>query len=402
LSKTILILGAGIEQIFAIKAAQECKIKVVAVDGDAKAPGLKIADVGINADINNVELLVKLGKQYAVDGVMSPAVEIPVVVANVAKELGLPGIPPETAERAFNKIKRLEAFRDHGVPSPRFAIASSLDDAVKAADKLGLPLVFKPIDNCAARGVIMVEDKNKIERGFETAFSYAKRLKEILIEEYLQGPEFSTESIVSKGRIYTPGFGDRNYDKRQFLPFFIENGGELPTALNEKEKRSVIDVVESAIKALGIKWGVAKGDIIIDRGQPKVLEMAARTSGGRFSTMKIPLSTGVDMIKFLVQMHVGMEPDPKELKPKFSKGIAERFIFPKPGKIIAISGTEEAKRSKGIIDFSMGSQMNIGNIIKNPTNHAERFGYVVAIGDSRKEAIKYAEDAIKMIKIETK
>src|SRR5690606_8056694 len=98
----------------------------------------------------------------------------------------------------------------------------------------------------------------------------------------------------------------------------------------------VIRIVNAAIKALGINWGVAKGDVIIDDGNVKIIEMAARTSGGRFCSLKVPVSTGINMLRPLILMTVGLTPDLKDLEPKFSKGIAERFIFPKPGKIIEI------------------------------------------------------------------
>jgi formate-dependent phosphoribosylglycinamide formyltransferase (GAR transformylase) len=49
--KTILILGAGLEQKIAIQHAKRMGLKVVAVDGSSHAPGLRFADVGIVADI---------------------------------------------------------------------------------------------------------------------------------------------------------------------------------------------------------------------------------------------------------------------------------------------------------------------------------------------------------------
>ncbi len=62
-------------------------LKIIAVDGNPKAVGLKIADIGINADIKNVQVMIDIGKQYNINGVMTHAVEIPQIVAKVAKAL---------------------------------------------------------------------------------------------------------------------------------------------------------------------------------------------------------------------------------------------------------------------------------------------------------------------------
>ena len=401
MSKTILILGAGIEQTIAIKLAKEMGLKVIAVDGNPNAPGLKIADVGINADIKDVEAMIEIGKKYKVDGVMTHAVEIPQVVAKVAKALNLPGLDPDVAERATNKLKRIKCLTKHGVPCPRFETAKTVEEAKRKAEKIGFPCVFKPIDNAGARGVIKVINKDEVGGAFNHTLNYTQK-NVILIEEYLEGKELSTESIIYNGKIYTIAFADRNYDKKRFEPFFIEDGGEMPTSLSKDELEKVTQTVDTAIRALGIDWGVAKGDVIINKGDVKIIEMAARTSGGRFCSVKVPLSTGINMLRPLILMAVGLTPDLNDLKPKFSRGVAERFIFPKPGKIIEIKGIDEAKRIEGIYKIHLNDDIKVGGKIERVTDHTMRKGYVIALGETREQAVRRAEKAVKMIKIITK
>ena len=398
--KTIMFLGAGEEQCEAINVALDLGLRVVAVDGNPEAPGLKIADVGINADIKDVEAMIEIGKKYKIDGVMTHAVEIPQVVAKVAKALDLPGLDPEVAERATNKLERIKCLTEKGIPCPKFETAKTVEEAKKKAEKIGFPYVFKPIDSAGARGVIKVSNKDEIEKAFNHTLSYTQE-NIILIEEYLEGKELSTESIIYN-KIYTVAFADRNYDKKRFEPFFIEDGGEMPTSLSKDEIKEVTQTVDAAIRALGIDWGVAKGDIIINNGEVTIMEMAARTSGGRFCSVKVPLSTGIDMLRPLILMAVGLTPDLNDLKPKFSRGIAERFIFPKPGKIVEIIGVDEAKRIEGIYKIHLNEDIKIGGKIERVTDHTMRKGYVIALGKNRKQAVKRAEKAVKMIEIITK
>ena len=401
MKKTILILGAGEEQTMVIKLAQDMSIRVIATDGNPKAIGLKVADVGICADINDVETMIGIGKKYKIDGVIAHAVEIPQVVVKIAKKLGLPGISPEVAERATNKLKRIRCFEKKSVPHPKFETAGTIKEAEINAEKIGFPVVLKPIDNAGARGVTKVNAKNEIERAFKEARSFSKQ-DIVLIEEYLEGPETSTESIVHNGKIYTPCWGNRNYSKKDvYYPYMIEDGGELPTSLSKKEKEKTERTVKKAIRALGIDFGAAKGDMLIHKGKPYVLEMAARTSGGRFCDTKVPLSNGVNILKPLIDMHVGNKVDLKELKPKYERGVAERTIIPNPGKILSIDGVGVAKKMRGVYKVYVNPELKIGSYIKPIKNHAEKGGYVIALGDTREIAVKRAEEAIETIKIKT-
>lgn len=401
-NKTIMFLGAGEEQCEAIEIALDLGLKVIAVDGNPEAVGLKITHVGINADIKDIQAMIDIGRKYKIDGVMTHAVEIPQIVSRVAKTLGLPGISPEVAERATNKLKRIRCLTKKNIPCAKFEIAGTIEEAEKKADKIGFPVVFKPVDNAGARGVIKVSDKKEIKNAFVHTKEYTSK-NVILIEEYLEGKELSTESIIYDDKIYSVAFADRNYDKNKFSPFFIENGGEMPTSLSEMELKKVIKTIDAAIKALGINWGVAKGDIIINsNGELKIIEMAARTSGGRFCSLKVPLSTGVNMLRPLILMTVGITPDLDDLKPKFNKGIAERFIFLEPGKIIKIKGIEEAKKMEGIYRIHIDEGVRVGEIIKPVIDHTKRKGYVIGIGKTREEAINRTEKAVKMVEIITK
>ena len=131
--KTIMILGAGPEQVEAIEIAKNLGLKVIAVDGNPNAQGLEIADIGLAEDIKDVNRMIKIGQKYDIDGVMTHAVEIPQIVAKVAKRLNLPGIEPEVAERATDKLKRIKCFKESGVSCANFESANNLEEAVEKA-----------------------------------------------------------------------------------------------------------------------------------------------------------------------------------------------------------------------------------------------------------------------------
>lgn len=398
--KTILILGAGIEQTIAIKLAKKMGLKVIAVDGNSNAPGLKIAYVGINADIKDVAAMIELGKKYKIDGVMTHAVEIPQVVAKVAKALNLPGLDPEVAERATNKLERLKRLREHGVPCPKFKSATLAEEAKLKAEQIGFPCVFKPIDNAGARGVNLVRSEDEIEWGYKEAISFSK-FNLVLIEEYLEGHELSTEALVIGDEIYHTSFDDRNYkDKEKYFPYFIENGGDLPTELPEQEINKIKIIIEKAIKALGINFGAAKGDIVIDKEGPKILEMAARTSGGFFCSVQTPIHNGIQILKPLIAISVGNKIDRKDLRPRYNKPSIERYVMSNPGIIKSITGIEEAAKVPGIVFFKLFEQYKKKSLIQKTVGNITKIGVVIGTGETKEIAIKHTERAVAMVKVE--
>jgi len=87
---------------------------------------------------------------------------------------------------------------------------------------------------------------------YNEAITYSSS-KTVLLEEYLEGPQISTEAIIINGKIITTGFADRNYsDKQRFKQFFIENGHTIPSVLSEKMQQKIIQTTENAIKSLKI------------------------------------------------------------------------------------------------------------------------------------------------------
>src|SRR3954469_7889546 len=142
--RTLLFVGAGRHQRRAIARVKELGARVVAVDRNADAPGLALADVGEVADFLDAEQAVEVGRRHGVDGVMTVASDRAVpIVAAVAEELGLPGIGREVAHLMTNKIAMRHALAEHGVPQPAFAAVRTLREARVAAGRIGFPAVLK-------------------------------------------------------------------------------------------------------------------------------------------------------------------------------------------------------------------------------------------------------------------
>jgi biotin carboxylase len=406
--RTLLIVGAGPNQLPAIKMAKQRGLRVVAIDGNARAEGFALADahgVVSTRDVQGAVSFARSWRQNArLDGVMTLASESAVTVAEIAKALKLPGLDPQAAVRASEKIIRQRCFHRSGIPAPRFAAAESADRACKRAADIGWPVVVKPADGAGSRGVQKVASAKEMENAVREIAAYSNS-PHFLIEEFLIGSEHSIEGIVIGGEIYWTGFADRNYDKKEiYPPFFLEDGDTLPTSLSREMVGRVKAAAAGAVRALGIDWGPVKGDILIDREGPRILEMAARLSGDYFCNETVPLHNGVNLVEAVMSLSLGEYVDPKMLAPKFERGVALRYVWPKPGRVTAIRGIDRVRAMPGVHFFKWEprwSDIAIGSTITPARSMGERVGSVMTIGADRAEAIRCAEEAVRAVEIVT-
>ncbi|HEY4078897.1 MAG TPA: ATP-grasp domain-containing protein [Rhizomicrobium sp.] len=396
--KTLLILGAGKEQVAAITAAKSRGIRTIVLDMNPDADGRAIADEFHLVSTRDRDAIVKFAHGYPsrIDGVMTIASDIPHMVSEAAKALGARHIPARVAELCVHKLHMKEHLCEAGVNVPPFARIESIEDLNAFVAEVGYPIVIKPVDSSGARGV------QRLTAGMDlaAAFNYARGFSfggGVIAEKFISGLQISTEGLMLDEVFYCTGFADRNYSRLDdAVPFMVEDGGDIPTVLNDADKALVEAEFEKATRALGIDWGPAKGDMIFgDDGKPYVIEIAARLSGGNFCYDKVPWSTGVDIVDILVDMAVGNAVDLTRFKPVRNLATSQRYFYPAPGSIRDIRGVSEAQGAAHIRKVDIWAKP--GDAITAAENHPSRVGYVISCAPTRGEAVAAAEAAVRQV-----
>lgn len=406
MKKILIMIGAGLETVPAIQKAVAMGIHVVATDLNPQAPGFEYAHEQVIGCVYTPIKTVAALKEWArkgdkPDGVMCAAVDAPHTVAAVADYFGLQAVTAKTAALATDKLAMKNKFHEAGIPIPWYQEIFSYEELQEIIDTRQETLVIKPVDSRGARGVLrLVYGSDKTPQP-KWAFDHAKNESptgRVMLESYLDGPQISTEGFVVDGKAYTPGFSDRNYEfLEKFSPHIIENGGQLPSFLPEETQQAVKDLSGKAAIALGINNGVAKGDMVVHEGKPYVIEMAARLSGGYFCSHEIPWNTGVDFVRNAIRLAIGEKPTAQEMTPQFQKGVAQRYLFPSQGKVVAIEGVEQARNVEGIRMVEIRTE--VGEKIPATISHPSRAGVVMGVAKTRAEAVKNVENAVRCIKI---
>jgi biotin carboxylase len=404
MTKTLLIVSGGVEAVDAVKRAKEMGYYVVVSDRDPEAPGFAFADSCLIADVYGHDETAAAAERYnrklrKIDGVICVAADAPLTVAAVLKRLNLPGLSMESARLASDKLAMKERFLAAGVPVPWFSPVATPQALSRMAIERGSNLVIKPVDSRGSRGVQRVAEVKNLAKAFMLAASHSPEGR-VMAEQYLPGPQISTESIVIDGKCITLGFSDRNYEYlERYSPFFIENGGDLPSQLPPETQEKVKDVVARAAAALGITNGTVKGDIVVHKDEPYVIELAARLSGGFFCTREIPLNTGIDFIGAAIKIALREPITPDELEAKTSTPVIQRYAFPKPGRVTAISGIENARNVPGVAELVVTARP--GDIIPPAGDKRPSAAMVLTTGATREAALAAANDALALLRVET-
>lgn len=397
MQKRLLVLAAGILQVPVIKKAKEKGYYVIAVDGDSNAIGLQYADRAICANITDEEIMLEIAREQHVDGVIHPCSEVSMnVMGRINDELGLAGITKEQAIRATNKHLMREAFEKGNAPSPKSILTDSAEDAWEhLQNDFSTDGILKPSRNSGSRGIAkVVRDMNKAD--FINAYNIAlneSRDKSVLIEQFIEGPEFSIEIIVWNGKVNVLTVTDK---KTTGAPHFVELGHNQPSCYSKEDVETLKAAAVAGVKALGVNNCACHAEAKLMNGKAYLMEIGARLGGDFISTELTHLSTGIDMVAAAINVALGIEPD-LSVKEE-PKGACIRYFCPKPGRLISVSNTE-------VLDdphvYKKEIYVHEGDIIPEVTSSLSRSGHVIVIEKTPQKAIELAERLIREVKFDT-
>ena len=406
MKKKLVIIGAGAEQVYAYQLARKKGFYVIATDNNPNAPAIKFADFFILASTRDEKETLESIKSYCdehgkIDGVMTIANDVPYTVAFIADYFNLKGHSVESTVLAHDKFLMKKAFEKYDVPCPDFWKISNineLEDLVthEKIDKF----VIKPVDGRGARGVLIVNKSDNLEWAFNESLSWSDE-KVLIVERFIHGMQISSESYLINGKAYTPALAERNYSRlEEFSPYIIEDGGTIPAPIDNNLVLKINKIIECGAKSMGVTEGIVKGDIVIDdNGEPQIIELALRLSGGWFASNQIIATSGVDLVDAVINQALNIKVTKEMLIPKFSRSTAVRYWFPKPGKIKSIKGEDEIKGLIGVLKY--GFFRKAGDYQPVVKMHPDRFGYVIVEGGDRDESISRVNKALNLLNIET-
>ncbi|MCX4238171.1 MULTISPECIES: ATP-grasp domain-containing protein [Streptomyces] len=338
----------------------------------------------LTAETNDIDLLLpvveRLHEALGFDGVVTSCDYYLPTVARIAARLGLPGPTPEAVENACRKDITRRVLGEAGVPGPRFAVCPDRATAEEAARELGFPLVVKPVDLCAGMFVRRVDDERELTEACRAIADFPLnargqlRAPVFLLEELLDGPEVSVETVSFAGTTHVVGVTDKSLGG---APAFIETGHMFPADLAPADAEAAQDTAAQAIKALGLDSVVAHTEIRLTAAGPRVVEVNPRPAGNRITEL-VRHVTGVDLAAACVDVALDRAPDLRP-RPTGLRSAAVGFLVPDTeGTLESIEGAGQVRSAQAVLEVQLAEP---GRAVRVAGSNNEYLGHVMA-GDT--------------------
>lgn len=385
--KRLLVLGAGPAQLGLHRAARERGLYVVSCDRDPTAVGFEHADRRAVVSVEDEAAVSQLARAEEVDGIIAPGIDWPVAIAaRIAAHAGLPHpLAPETAALTVLKHRQRRCLAEHGVPQPRWEVATAADDG------LPLPAVVKPVDRQGQKGLAVVAGEDELGPAIAAAVEESRN-RLALVEELVPGPEVTVNAFSIGGVFHPLTVTDRLTAGND--AFGVALAHVWPSAHPVDE---AVEAARLAADALGVTDGPTYTQIVLGPDGPRVMELAARLGGGHDAEL-CRVALGIDLNGLALAAALG---EPIEMsEPEPTGGAVVRFLVPPEGVLQDVGGLEEALAVEGVLDARVyrPSGWEFGPFRRGN----DRAGYVLARGESRDDALARADRAAELIRLKTR
>lgn len=319
--KKILILGGGQMQVPIIQCANRMGLYTIVADMDPNAPGLIEAKERLLISTMDMDALMTYVQHHPIDGILTTS-DAPVnVVAAVGEKFHLPAMSVETARLCTNKYLQRECLKNHGIKTPLYRIVKNGVCPKELMDNALFPLIVKPVDSSASRGVQKVENVEELKSAIRKADSNS-RSHTVIIEEFIEGQEFSVESFSQSGETHIIAITQKQTIGEEY-GCFVEDTHIEPAVISDDVKHLIEAEVLAATKALGSNNCPNHTEVKVNADGAFIIESACRLGGDYITSDLVPLSTGVNMMENLIRVSIG---EPADLEIKYKKCSAVQFL----------------------------------------------------------------------------
>ncbi|WFB11025.1 ATP-grasp domain-containing protein [Streptomyces sp. LX-29] len=335
----------------------------------------------LTADTNDLDALLpqveRLHHVLGFDGVLTSCDYYLPAVARIAGHLGLPGPAPAAVEAACRKDATRQALSAAGVPGPRYAVCDDWAGTAASAREIGYPLVLKPVDLCAGMYVRRVDDESALSAAYRALADFPvnargqRRSPRVLLEELLDGPEVSVETVSHRGATHVVGVTDKSVGG---APAFIETGHMFPAALAADDAAAAADTARAALAALGLDDVVAHTEIKLTAGGPRVVEVNPRPAGNRITEL-VRHVTGVDLAAACVEVALGRAPE-LTVRDTGVHSAAIGFLVPTAAGVLErIDGAAHLDGAPGVLETQLARP---GTTVTAAGSNNDYLGHVMA------------------------
>ena len=382
MKKKIMIFGAGLNQITMIQAAKRLGHESIVLDPNPEAPGKQFADYFYAVDAEDYETTKDIALRHKVDGIVTSQMQNPLrMMSKLADDINLPFMKPEILEQSLNKFQMKELFLNNHIACARGILLKKSDEITeKKLSGLKYPLIIKPLDSHSSRGVYKCESFKDITRYSNECSDYSTD-GSVIIEEFIEGQEYSVESITFNGKTDVIQITEKLITP---YPETVELRHIQPADLSKIEKMKIGAMIKKVISVLEIDNTASHAELKMTKDGPVMIEIGPRLGGGFISSYLTKSSCGVDMDEAAIQVALNFEPD---LNKTANKHACVKYI--------ALESDRKIKKIEDYSDLAKNNEELIfayvffkqDQIVPKLTHSGLRPAVIIVKADNRKELL---------------
>ena len=300
--KKLLVIGSDSSNISIVEEAQDMGVYVVVTDGITditKAPAKKAADEYWNIDYSDIDAIAKKCTESNINGVFAGYSEFRVMAAcKIAKRLGLPFYAnEEQIDLTRNKRKFKDACSKYGIPIPKdycFSYPMNEDDK----KSIEYPVIVKPADYAGRKGISVCNNLEELNVAVEYAAKMSQS-KTIIVEDYLNGLEFSSVYTAKNGEISLSCVNEKYITDDQDVKTGLCEFLISPAKSLDRYKKELDNKVRSFMEGIQIKNGVIFFQGMVTENKIYIFEMGYRINGNNDFRV-IDKINGINFMKMMI------------------------------------------------------------------------------------------------------
>ena len=371
--KSILVFGVGELQRSIIRQAKLKGLFTIGIDPCPDAVCKDEVDAFEIVGGQDFEGTCAIVEKYGVDAIVTAATDKPLVMmARVAEKYGFPFYSIETAQWSTDKYQMKQRFLEGGVPCARGRLIAK----VKEANDLYYPLIVKPRDNSGSRGVKLCRNKEELEEAMQEALQYS-HLDTVLVEEYIEGQEYSIEGLHYDGKSEVIQFTEKTTTE---FPYNVELAHKQPANLTEAQKDEIRQVILRIAQCMHFENCPSHIELKINERGIFVIETSPRLGGDYITSTLVPLSTGINMEDQLLNIALGEKVDTQTGRVDKASGVC---FFCLPEGIVKKIDPQinDVATWPGVYSFNL--KLKKGDVVNQITSSLNRYGEVIVKGENR-------------------
>ena len=381
-NKVIVLPGAE-PQIPLVKKLKTLGYHVTVFNPFEESPAFKYADDNRKVDILDKNKCLEYAKEIAPVAILSDMCDIAMpTVAFLSEKLGLSSLGNRCASLFTDKYMMRRFCEQHKLPSPRYKLCYCIDEAKEFFVKLNAKCIIKPLDSNSSRGVFFIESVDDINKHFIEVLSYSKCDKAVLIEEYINGTEFTVDGVMTplghKSLIISEKKHYSHNKNIAYQLYFSYNNPNFDYDLLRVTNDKFVNLANLPIGCF------THAEYKFENGKYYLIEIGARGGGNFISSDIVPIMTEFDNYQYQIDTLINHSNANIQINPNLKDRCAILYFFDveKEGEVIGIEN-EYLLKSDKILRYKFN--FKIGDTIKKAVNDAARIGYYIAYANNRKD-----------------